>query len=309
MPNGVRSNAPCDDIEAKRTKELRRIMPVIAVDGSLRRNQYHIFRTTRSRNWLVGTSLIGAAFASLLFGPPESASAEPLSFSAFATLASRCASTVPAETLEAVARTESDLDPLALHDNTTGRNEEPENLALATAEGAQWVGRGDSVDIGLMQINASNLPALGMTIATSLDPCASLAGGAAVLQAAYGGGNTGAERQAALLMALSRYNTGSPLKGIMNGYVRTVLNNAGNEELPALTAQGQAAAFVDPDAPPSWNVSAEGAYVQTHGASWLIALAPLPRTTRSPAGETPSADPRQFAATYSANSSTPATTR
>ena len=182
---------------------------------------------------------------------------------------------MPAQTLAAVARTESGLDPWALHNNTTGVSETPASAQAALADAWAWVGQGDSVDIGLMQINSANLSALGMTARTALDPCASLAGrGAAVLQAAYGGGTTNADSQVALLEALSRYNTGSPLKGIMNGYVRTVMANADSAALPAPLGVKARTPPVDPNAPPSWDISATGAYAQSHGAAWLISLAP-----------------------------------
>jgi type IV secretion system protein VirB1 len=154
----------------------------------------------------------------MAWGVPVAARATTISAPAFANMAARCAPAVPAKTLEAVARTESGLDPWALHDNTTGVSEVPASEDQAQSDAAAWISRGDSVDVGLMQINSANFGALGLSAGAALDPCASLAGGAAVLQAAYGGGTTTAEQQVALLMALSRYNTGSPLKGIMNGY-------------------------------------------------------------------------------------------
>jgi type IV secretion system protein VirB1 len=131
-----------------------------------------------------------------------------------------------------------------------------------------------------MQINSANLPALGMTVTDALDPCSSLAGGAAVLRAAYGGGSTQAEQQAALLMALSRYNTGTPFEGIMNGYVHTVLENTGKGvEAPSVPPPAtHASNFFDLNAPPSWNVSAAGAYAQLHGASWIVDLVPSSAT-------------------------------
>ncbi len=201
------------------------------------------------------------------------AEAAPLSLEIFDSLVNRCASSVPAQTLRAVAITESDLNPLALYDNTTGQKEEAESRAQALSDATRWVQRGDSVDIGLMQINSANLPALKMTVASALDPCTSMAAGTEVLRAAYGGGRTPADRQAALLMALSRYNTGSPLRGIMNGYVRKVLANAGSNNLPLLPVDSSKI-LSDEDMPPSWNVSATGVYALTHGAPWLVALAP-----------------------------------
>jgi type IV secretion system protein VirB1 len=132
------------------------------------------------------------------------------------------------------------------------------------------------VDIGLMQINSANLPALGISATDALDPCVSLAGGAAVLRAAYGGGDTDAQQQVALLLALSRYNTGTPFKGIMNGYARAVeQNTVPDASLSSPSALSTAtnvssAPAVDPNAPPAWNLWATAAYARSHGSSWLV---------------------------------------
>ena len=249
----------------------------------------------------------GAAWAAC--GVPGAAGAAPLSMADFGALAARCAPAVPVETLEAVAKTESGLDPWALHDNTTKVSEKPATLQAALSDAGQWIGRGDSVDLGLMQINSANLAALGMTTRGALDSCASMAGGAAVLQAAYGGGKTSAEQQVALLLALSRYNTGSPFKGILDGYARRVIvnANAGRAEPPAPAPQTVTRA--DPNAPPSWNVWATAAYAQAHGASWLIPLSPAsstpPQVQKSPpAHPAPAAPTATVATTTQATSST-----
>ena len=207
---------------------------------------------------------------------PSAAFAMPLSNNDFQKLAAQCAPDVSSTTLEAVARVESGLNPWILHDDTTGQKDSPHTLSDATTMLKQWVLRGDSVDIGLMQINSANLNALGITTTAALDPCISLSGGATILQAAYGGGATPAEQQVALLMALSRYNTGSPFKGIMNGYARTVMNNSGIAASPKLEPEEVTIPSIDPSAPPAWNVSATGIYAQIHGASWLVSLTPLP---------------------------------
>src|ERR1700744_3635058 len=131
------------------------------------------------------------------------AHAAPLSEGKFAGLAARCAPTVAVQTLRAVALTESGLDPWALHDNTTGIIERPASFDAALAVAQSWLDGGDSVDIGLMQINSGNLAALGMTAHTALDACASLAGGASVLQAAYGGGGSPGRRRGGPLAARS----------------------------------------------------------------------------------------------------------
>lgn len=214
----------------------------------------------------------GAAWAAC--GVPGTARAAPLSSVDFAALAARCAPLAPQEILAAVARTESNFDPWALHDNTTGATEQPASLQAALSDASAWIGRGDSVDVGLMQVNSANFSALGLTARSAVDPCASLAGGAAVLRAAYGGGKTSAEQQVALLMALSRYNTGSPFKGILNGYARRVIANADAGTAFAPSSPVQTTALAEPDAPPAWDIWATAAYTQAHGAPWLIPLSP-----------------------------------
>jgi type IV secretion system protein VirB1 len=218
-----------------------------------------------------------AAFTACAFGIPAfPALAAPISSADFGALAAKCAASVPVATLAAVARTESGVDPWVLHDNSTGSSIRANSLADAQIDARQLVGRGDSVDIGLMQINSANLPALGISATDALDPCVSLAGGAAVLQAAYGGGDTGAQQQVALLLALSRYNTGTPFKGIMNGYARAVEQNAlPDAALSSPSALSTAANIspapdIDPNAPPAWNLWASAAYARLHGASWLV---------------------------------------
>jgi type IV secretion system protein VirB1 len=213
------------------------------------------------------------AVAGGISGTADQARASPLSTSVFESLAARCAPSVPPKTLRAVGLTESRLDPLALHDNTTGISEVAPSAKDALLDATAWIDRGDSVDIGLMQINSANLAALEMTPIEALNPCASLAGGAAVLQAAYGGGKTNAEDQVALLLALSRYNTGSPLKGIMNGYVHRVVMNAGDMPLAMARHPGPADLPSDLDVPPSWDISVIGTYSEIHGAAWLVPLA------------------------------------
>jgi len=225
--------------------------------GSLRRRRAGRIRT------LLATML------ALMFA--RESVAKPFSLAEFNALAERCAPGIAVGTLEAVAMTESRLDPLALRDDTTGAKDVGLSPSRVAQDAAQWIGRSDSIDIGLMQINSKNLSVLNLTIQAALDPCTSLAAGAAILNAAYGGGQTSAERQVALLMALSRYNTGSPFRGIMNGYARRVLANAGKDGVPVLDTSPETGSPPDPNMPPSWNVSANGVYAESHGAPWLVA--------------------------------------
>ena len=216
----------------------------------------------------------GYRLAGVLLGlstiSPAPVFAASLSDADFVALAARCAPAVPERVLRGVARTESDFYPWRLHDNSTHLSASPASLANAEAQATAWIAEGHSVDLGLMQINNANLPALGMTIDQALDPCASLAGGAAVLRAAYGTDPVRTGQQATLLMALSIYNTGSPLKGILNGYARRVMRHADEAAsglpVPLLPPANE------PVMPPAWDVSATGSYARTHGAPWLVPL-------------------------------------
>jgi hypothetical protein len=158
-------------------------------------------------------------------GDRGATTAGPLSLVNFSALATRCTPSVSQETLGAVVRTESNFNPWTLHDNTSGVTERPSSLQATLSDAWRWIGRGDSVDISLMQINSANFGAFGITARAALDPRVLLAPGAAVLRAANGGGQTGADEQVTLLMALSRYNTGSPFRGIMNGYAQKITAN------------------------------------------------------------------------------------
>ena len=77
-----------------------------------------------------------------------------------------------------------------------------------------------------MQVNSGNLPGLGITISDAFDACHSLTAGARVLAASYSAPAPGADNQPALVQALSRYNTGTPNRGVANGYVQRVQASA-----------------------------------------------------------------------------------
>jgi type IV secretion system protein VirB1 len=196
-----------------------------------------------------------------------------LTAAAFVQLAAVCGPSVHVETLASVARAESGLDPLAIHDNTTGRT----YRLGTTIEAVQLAGdlitvKRHSVDLGLMQVNSANLSGLGLSIADSFDPCKNIGAGARVLVASYQAPATGVDAQPALLQALSRYNTGRPDRGFFNGYVRRVQYAAG-QIVPAIRLAGApqsndgaandpAPLPVAPPPPPSWDVYAQARYAR-----------------------------------------------
>ena len=148
-------------------------------------------------------------------------------------LATVCAPTVAPETIAAIARTESRFDPLAIGDNTAGRSYSPASVDEAIELATRLRSEGHSIDLGLMQVNSSNLTGLSLSIADTFDACRSVAAGGRILSAAFAGGATVAEAQGALRVALSRYNTGNAQRGFLNGYVQRV-EAAARQIVPAL---------------------------------------------------------------------------
>lgn len=146
-----------------------------------------------------------------------------------AQLAGSCAPKAAPGTLAAVAASESGFDPFAVYDNSTAQSWRPRSRAEAIDLAGALIGAGHVVDLGLMQINSNNLARLRLTVSAAFDPCASLNAGAQVLTEDYSpaqpreGLVTHAVQQAALRVALSRYNTGLPEAGFRNGYVRRVI--------------------------------------------------------------------------------------
>lgn len=139
-------------------------------------------------------------------------------------LAERCAPQVAPETLAAVAWTESRFDPLAIGVN---RGPRPVGRPRAAEEAARLARRlmegRANIDLGVAQINSANFARLGLTPEAAFDPCRNLRAAATVLLEGYRPtGPSPAERQAALRVALSRYNTGHPERGFRNGYVARV---------------------------------------------------------------------------------------
>lgn len=129
------------------------------------------------------------------------------------TLAVTCAPQVAPVTLAAIAQTESGLDPLAVGDNTVHRSYHPAAKAEAVALAAQLAAEGHDLDLGLMQINQGNFGWLGLDAGDAFEPCDSLAAGAAVLT------------------ALSRYNTGKSSSPVGMAYARRVLSQGKGEEI------------------------------------------------------------------------------
>lgn len=149
----------------------------------------------------------------------------------FGLLAQECAPQVAHQTMAAIVKTESAFRPLAIGINGKVRlARQPESKEEAVVTAKWLIKLGYNIDMGLGQINSANLPKLGITVDDVFEPCKNLAASARILQGNYQAAKgKGQGEQAALLAALSAYNTGSFSKGFTNGYVQNVARNAGVE--------------------------------------------------------------------------------
>jgi len=158
--------------------------------------------------------------------PLHGAAAEPTAATVFDRSLLVCAPNVAPATLNAIIRTESGGNPLALHVNGSEEQPPPARYPAEAARiVARYVERGYNVDVGLMQVNTRNLAASGHTVVQALDPCTNVLHGSTILatdyaRAARARGGDGE----ALLAALSAYNTGDFYRGFANGYVAQVLS-------------------------------------------------------------------------------------
>lgn len=135
-----------------------------------------------------------------------------------------CAPGAAPSTVQAIIDVESGGNYLAIGVNRGGRlARQPSNRVEATAW-AQWLlDNGKNFDAGLMQVNSTNWKRLGLNPQNVFDPCTNIRAGTVILTDNYirAAKNLGPGR-AALLEALSAYNTGNRSAGFSNGYVGKV---------------------------------------------------------------------------------------
>ncbi len=136
-----------------------------------------------------------------------------------------CAPNVAPQTIQAIIKVESSGNPLAVNVNKKQGVAYPLPTKFKSTEEAvrasySAISKGHSVDLGYMQVNSANLKKLGYTVEDMFDPCKNITAGAHILTLAYKDAlPRHKSEQAALRVALSRYNTGSATRGFENGYV------------------------------------------------------------------------------------------
>lgn len=174
-------------------------------------------------------------------------------------LSAQCAPGVSPGTMAAIAHAESRFEPLAIGVNRGTPVRPPRTREEAVRLARRLIARGESVDLGLAQINSSNLTWLGLSLEAVFDPCRNLAAAATVLRGGFQPASSSPrDRQQALRVALSRYNTGDPERGFRNGYVGRVEASAARLGLQSPGAAGLVSA---PDQPattppplPTWDI-------------------------------------------------------
>lgn len=143
-----------------------------------------------------------------------------------AIITSSCAAQVHPTIVNAIVKTESNFNPFAIGINKgVGRlSKQPRNYAEAVTTAKQLLARGVNIDMGLAQINSSNMTWLGLTVEMAFHPCHNLQAMQTVylhcLQQAKKGGQGTLEQR-----AWSCYNTGNTKRGFANGYVDKVTHN------------------------------------------------------------------------------------
>ncbi|MDP3635137.1 lytic transglycosylase domain-containing protein [Phenylobacterium sp.] len=191
----------------------------------------------------------------------------------YLSLAATCAPHVAPDVLQAIIQVESGFDTLAIGVNGKPRLEvrarSPQDAAI---QARALIKQGRSVDMGLGQINSGNLDRLGLTVEQVFEPCLNLTAAGRILADGYAWARQRrSDDQAGLRAALSIYNTGSPTRGLHNGYVAKVLR-AAQQPVDAPQAPRQE--------PASWDVFGRG---QPAGVFLITLSAPQPAV----AAETP----------------------
>ncbi|MCW5221485.1 lytic transglycosylase domain-containing protein [Verminephrobacter aporrectodeae] len=131
-----------------------------------------------------------------------------------------CAPNVAPATTQQIIRVESKGNRLAINVNKGFLERAPRDAADAAKLAKKYIAQGYTVDLGLMQVNSTNVARLGYRVEDMFEPCKNIAAGARVLTEFYANARLKYDdEQAALRAALSAYNTGSFINGFNNGYL------------------------------------------------------------------------------------------
>lgn len=128
-----------------------------------------------------------------------------------AAVAHMCAPKVAPRTTLAVMQVESSGRPWTINDNDAGRAYYQPTKDDAVRLAADLLARGHNIDMGLMQVNSSHLPALHLSLSDLFDPCVNVAVGSRILHDAYRSASSRyGPGEVALVHAFEIYNSGRP---------------------------------------------------------------------------------------------------
>lgn len=160
-----------------------------------------------------------------------------------------CAPDVAPNTIIRIMDVESKGNPLAINVNGLGQIQ-ADSQAEAARLTEHYMDKGYTVDVGLMQINSSNFGRLGYAnrIEALFEPCNNIAAGGQVLKDFYTTHRAKKNEAEALRAAISAYNTGSPTRGVANGYVGKVYQQGGKTRQRSINNSQLAQAYRAPTA-------------------------------------------------------------
>lgn len=182
--------------------------------------------------------------------------------------------------MAAIVKLESGFRPFAIGINGGHKLvRQPSSKEEAVATAHSLIANGYNIDMGLGQINSKNLAKLQLNLSDVFDPCKNIAAAATLLSWNYQSakGKAAGGEQAALLAAISSYNTGNMFGGFKNGYVAGVVRNAGvpvptgalepRPSPPKRPAAGHRTARSAPDSNGVWYVKDDGTIAQASSYS------------------------------------------
>lgn len=144
-----------------------------------------------------------------------------------------CAPAAAPDTMAAIVAVESGGWPYAVNDNTAHRRYRPRTRDQALRIARAAIRAGDSVDVGIAQVNSGNFAAFHVNVDRMLEPCANLRVGSLILANAYRvAAARFPQRPEALWHAIMAYNTGSLFAG--ERYVRAVVAAAAPSIVPSI---------------------------------------------------------------------------
>jgi len=134
------------------------------------------------------------------------ASATELDRASFHAIAEACAPAIHKDTVSALVRVESGLNPYAIGVVGGRLSRQPRNIEEALAVVNQLEGNGFNYSLGLSQINKYNLSKLNLNIRKVFDPCTNLRAGQTILSECHSRAKAGGmDGQEAVKAALSCY--------------------------------------------------------------------------------------------------------